>query len=405
MRNKSPALQKRTRALVAEIVSDFNDGVFKPLASDVDTLDGLNIHAGLMDEVHQWKNGMALYNIIADGTTAREQPFIFITSTAGTVRGDIFDQKYDEAERVINGYFDPDGYKDDRFLAFIYELDNRKEWTDPNCWRKANPGLGTIKNEQALAEKVERAKANSLLVKNLVCKEFNIRETTTETWLTFDQLNNPATFDLEQLKPRYGIGGVDLSRTTDLTAACVLFRIPDDPYCYAIHMYWLPETLIERRAREDKIPYDLWYEKGLMRVTPGNEVHPKYVTKWFLEVKNDLDIYLPWIGYDAWSAKYWLEEMYGEFGKEAMIAVHQGKKTLSAPMEKLGADLESKLINYNNNPITKWCLSNVKADIDRNGNMQPDKTRTKTRRIDGAAALLDAFVVLQDKQQDYLNMI
>ena len=122
---KSPSLSKRTRCLVGEIDADFCDGVFKPLASDSNTLDGLNVHAALMDELHAWTSGKALYDIIADGVTAREQPLIFITTTAGTVREDIYDQKYDEAKRVIDGYFDPNGYKDDRMIAFVYELDKR----------------------------------------------------------------------------------------------------------------------------------------------------------------------------------------------------------------------------------------------------------------------------------------
>jgi phage terminase large subunit-like protein len=176
MVKKSPALRKRVKTLVAELNSeDFNDGIFKPLASDSDTLDGLNIHCGLMDEIHQWKAGKALWDIIADGVMAREQPLIFMTSTAGTIREDIYDSKYDEAERVINGYFDDQGYKDEHFVAFIYELDNRKEWVDPTMWRKANPGLGTIKNEKTLAAKVAKAQANPLPVRNLVCTEFNIR--------------------------------------------------------------------------------------------------------------------------------------------------------------------------------------------------------------------------------------
>ena len=177
MVRKSPSLSKRVRSLVAELDTDFNDGVFKPLASDSDTSDGLNIHCVLMDEIHQWKQGKALYDIMADGVSAREQPLVYITSTAGTIREDIYDQKYEEAEMVINGYEDPDGYKDEHFIAFIYELDNRKEWTDETCWEKANPGLGTIKNRNTLKDKVEKAKKNPLLVKNLLCKEFNIRET------------------------------------------------------------------------------------------------------------------------------------------------------------------------------------------------------------------------------------
>lgn len=405
MIRKSPALLKRVKPLVAELNSDFNDGIFKPLASDSDTLDGLNIHCALMDEIHQWKNGRTLYDIIADGVTAREQPLIFITSTAGVIREDIYDEKYEEAEKVINGYEDPDGYHDEHFVAFVYELDSRAEWVNENCWKKANPGLGTIKNAKTLFAKVEKAKQNPALVKNLVCKEFNIRETSSEAWLTFEQLDNRETFDLSVLRPRYGIGGADLSSTTDLTAAKVIFRVPNDKKIYVLSMYWIAEDLLETRIREDKIPYDKWYDRGLIRLCPGNSVHAKYVKEWFVEVQEQFDIYLPWIGYDAWSAKYWVEDMAEYFGSGTMIPVQQGKRTLSDPMKRLGNDISSKLIIYNNNPIDKWCLANTAYEEDKNGNIQPHKTSKPTRRIDGTAALLDAFVVYQDKQAEYLNMI
>ncbi|MGQ8826975.1 terminase large subunit [Bacillus sp. NA_146.1] len=404
MVKKSPVLSKRIRTLVAEMISDFNDGSFKPLSSDSNTLDGLNVHCSLIDELHAIED-KNLYDVIVDGMTAREQPISIITTTAGTVREGIFDIKYEEAERIINGYDDPEGYKDERVLPIIYELDKREEWIDPKCWKKANPGLGTIKNEDQLRSKVEKAKANPMLVKNLLTKDFNIRETSTEAWLTFEQLNNPAIFDITEIKPSYGIGGCDLSSTTDLTAAKVIFMLPDDPEIYVKQMYWLPEDLLEQRSKEDKIPYDLWCEQGLLRTTPGNSVHYKFVTEWFLEVRDELGIYIPWIGYDRWSAKYWVEEMEGYFGKEAMIPVAQGKQTLSSPMKLLGADLESKLVNYNNNPIDKWCFSNTAIDIDKNLNIQPNKTKNQRRRIDGTAALLNAYVILQEKRNDYLNMI
>lgn len=405
MVRKSPALAKRTRSLVAELDSDWNDGVFKPLASDSDTLDGLNIHCALMDEIHQWKNGRALFDIIADGVIAREQPMIFETSTAGTIREDIYDDKYEEAERIINGYDDPDGYHDEHFLPLIYELDSRNEWTDPNAWIKANPGLGTIKSRKAIADKVEKAKANPALVRNLVCKEFNIRETSSEAWLNFEELDNRETFDLQKLKPRYGIGGADLSSTTDLTAAKVIFRVPDDPKLYVLSMYWIAEDLLEKRVKEDKIPYDKWHERELIRLCPGNSVHAKYVKEWFVEVQEKLDVYIPWVGYDSWSAKYWVEDMADYFGKNAMIPVIQGKKTLSDPMKRLHNDLCSKLVIYNNNPIDKWCLANTAYDEDKNGNIQPHKTSKPTRRIDGTAALLDAYTVYLDKRDEYMSMI
>lgn len=405
MVNKSPFLKKKIKTLVSELSTEFNDGTFKPLSSDSDTLDGLNIHGGLMDEFHQWKNGRPLYDIIADGITAREQPLIFMTSTAGVIREDIYDDIYDEAKRTINGYGDENGYRDERSIFFVYELDNRKEWTDPDCWEKANPGLGTIKNKKILEEKVEKAKMNPKQVKNLVCKEFNIPETTSEAWLTFEQLNNTETFDIDKLKPRYFIGGADLSSTTDLTAAKAIFKVRNDERLYVISMYWIAEDLVEKKVKEDRIPYDLWIEQGFVRTCSGNKVHAKYVTKWFEEIKEKYDIYPLYIGYDAWSANYWVEEMQNIFGESVMIPVRQGKKTLSAPMKSLGADLSAHKVVYNNNPVDKWCLANTAYDEDRNGNIQPTKTSKSTRRIDGTAALLDAYVVLSDKSEEYESLL
>ncbi|MFB4258979.1 terminase large subunit [Shouchella clausii] len=404
MVRKSPVLLKRIKPLVKELIADFNDSSFMPLGSDSDTLDGLNVHGASLDEIHAWKN-VGLYDVIVDGTSAREQPLILMITTAGTVRESLYDQKYDEAEMLLNGLDDPDGYHDESFLPIVYELDDRKEWTDEKTWPKANPALGTIKKIDSLRTKVNKAKANPSLVSNLLTKDFNIRATSSEAWLTFEQLNNQAKFDLTQLKPSYAIGGADLSQTTDLTAACATFMLAGDPQIYSLAMYWLPEDVFEKRMAEDKVPYDKWYEQGLLRKTPGNKVHHKFVTEWFLELRNDHGLYFPWIGYDRWSATYWVEEMKGYFGEEAMVEVAQGKQTLSQPMQNMGADLEKKLINYNNNPVTKWCLTNTAIDVDKNGEIQPIKIKQGRRRIDGTAALLNSYVVLEKKQQDYQNMI
>jgi phage terminase large subunit-like protein len=404
MVQKSKTLFKRVKTLVNEMLSSFNDGTFKPLGKDSDTLDGLNVHGATFDEVHAWKD-MNLYDVVVDGTSSRENPLIFIITTAGTVRESVYDRLYDEAEMVINGYDDPNGYKNERMLPIIYELDKRSEWVDPKAWKKANPGLGTIKKVDSLEQKVNKAKANPRLVKNLVCKDFNIRETTGESWLTFEQLDNQTKFNITELKPRYGIGGVDLSSTTDLTCATVIFMLPDDEKIYVEQMYWLPEDLLEQRTHEDNIPYTLWKEQGYLRTSQGNKVHYRDVTEWFLEMQQEKDIYIPWIGYDSWSATYFVEEMKNHFGMESMEAVIQGKKTLSSPMKSLGADLGNKKIIYNNNPILKWNLSNVSYDEDKNGNIQPIKGTNQKKRIDGFASLLDAYVVLERHLDEYKSMI
>ena len=406
MVNKSPELRRIIKPLVGEMDCAANESVCKPLASDADALDGLNVHGALMDEVHQWRDGVALYDIIADGTTAREQPMVLITSTAGVVREDIYDNKYEYAEKVILGYDDPDaGIVDDHFLPFIYELDSREEWEKEECWKKANPGLGTIKNIRQLRDKVARAKQEPSLQRNLLCKEFNIRETAGGSWLSFDDLNNETLFDVRELKPRYGVGGADLSSTDDLTAACVIFMLPGCSDIYVIPMFWIPENSVERHIRTDKIRYDIWIEKGWVRTCPGNKINPDCVWEWFVEIQEEYDIYLNIVGYDSWSAEMWANKMKQTFGEKTMHPVIQGKKTLSNPMKMLAKDFEAHRIIYNNNGLLKWCIANTSVDEDKNGNIQPIKNRRPTQRIDGLAALLDAYTVLQDNLDDYLSVI
>ena len=404
MIRKSPALHKKIDLRVSTIRCGFNEGIFEPLGSDSEKLDGLNVHGALIDELHAIKD-KNLYDVIVDGMTAREQPLCIITTTAGTVRDNIFDLKYEECERIINGYGDAEGYHDDTILPIVYELDSRDEWTNPDMWEKANPGLGSIKNKQMLAQKVHQAQNNPLLVKNLLCKDFNVRETGGESFFTFEQLNNEQRFDSKELKPRYGIGGFDLSDTTDLTCATMLFMVPGDDHIYVKQMYWIPEELFDKRVREDNVPYDIWYKQGLIQKSPGFRNDFRLISEWFKKLQEEEDIYLFKCGYDRWSAAYLVKDMEAIFGEQAMVPIAQGKKTLSAPMKNLAADLTAKKIVYNNNPILKWCMTNVAVDVDRNDNIQPCKTSNPRKRIDGFASLLDAYTVLENCKDDYLQLI
>lgn len=403
MVKKSPALSKRIKPLVAELTCDRNDGIYKPVGRDSDTLDGLNVHGATMDEIHAWTD-QNLYDVIVDGTSSRDEPLILITTTAGTVRENVYDDIYDEAKRTINGYDDPDGYKDERSLFLVYELDDRKTWKDESTWMQANPGLGSIKKIDQLRSKVDKAKANSKLVKNLLTKDFDIPETSSEAWLTFETLDNRATFDIAELKPRYCVCGFDLAATTDLTCATMLFKVPNDEQTYVKQMYWLPGDLIEIRSQEDKIPYNVWEERGLLRRSGTNKVDYKDIVKWFNEVQYDLDCYIYKIGYDRWSATYLVNELEQNFGK-ILVPIAQGAKTFSNPMKRLESDLKAKKINYNNNPITKWNLSNAAIKTDTNDNIALVKTSNPKRRIDGVASLMDTLIVLEDNYDEYMGLI
>lgn len=164
-------------------------------------------------------------------------------------------------------------------------------------------------------------------------------------------------------------------------------------------MYWIPRDNLETRIKEDKIPYDIWQANGLLRLCEGNTINYSDVTAWFLEqVKQNGNTVL-WIYYDSYSARYWVDEMQTEGFK--MIRCIQGAKTLSLPLQILGADLEAKRVNYNNNPILKWCLSNTGVVEDRNANIIPVKSNNPRQRIDGTASLLNAYVGLCEHLNEF----
>ncbi|OBZ13936.1 terminase large subunit [Bacillus sp. FJAT-26390] len=406
MVNKSPSLRKRIKPLVAELVGLPNDSTFKPLGADSETLDGLNVSGAMMDEIHAWKT-KDLYDVIVDGTSSREQPLIVMITTAGTVRNSIYDQKYNEAKEKIErlGFPYKAGEEDphERFLPIIYELDDRKEWVDPACWPKANPGLGTIKKRDQLATKVAKAKANPMLVKNLLTKDFNIPETSEEAWLTFEEAYNEATYDIEDLRNTYAVGGADLSSTTDLTCATLLVMKPGDDTIYTIQQYFLPEENFEQRVKEDKIPYDVYHERGWLTLSAGNKIDYKDVTAWFVKMHKEYDITPMWIGYDPYNSKYWIDEMIEE-GFD-MRVVRQGALTMSQPMKEIAADFAAKRVNYNHNALTLWNLTNTNIKEDDNSNIRPVKGRNQKARIDGTVSIINAYAILYENMTDFKALI
>lgn len=408
MVKKSPMLRKMVKARVADMIADFNDADFKPLASDSDSLDGLNAHCSLMDEIHSWKGrgGRPLYDVIVDSMTAREQPLILITTTSGTTREDIFDELREEMGDVINGWDNPEGYQDERTIPFMYELDDPEEWCDEEKWIKANPGIGVIKKFQSLKEKVDLAKQNQRMIRNMLCKEFNINESDTDAWLSFSDFNNESVFDLTSLKPRYFIGGIDLSSTTDLTCATAIFGMRDQPNkLYVLQQYFMPSDLFDERMKDDRIPYDKWKDQGVIQLSGDSKVDYKDITKWFTMLQMEHDIYPFKIGYDAWSSGYLIEELKNAFGPAVPEAIFQGFKSLSSPMKSLAAELSSKNINYNNNGLLKWCISNTRVKIDENANIKPVKGTNPRKRIDGLASLLDAYATYERYLEEYLGLV
>lgn len=398
MVGKSPALKKRCRRTISGIFYDKENGVFSPLASKTDSLDGKNPYYVLEDEFWAWLE-MEMVTIMEDGVSAREQPLILATSTMGTIRERVFDNEYSYCEKIIKGYLGEfSGIEDETYLPIIYELDDENEWQNEEAWYKANPNLGVSKKISYLRNQVLKALNDPSKLTNLLCKDFNIRQNDVRAWLRFEELNNEKK--IEEFKDCYCIGGCDLSSTTDLTCATLLGYKNGE--ILVKQMYWLPSKNLEFKINDDKIPYDKWLKAGWLRLSEDSKVDYKDVTLWFIEQVQDFDLRPLWVGYDSWSAKYWCDDMK-EHGFD-MVEVRQGAKTMSTPMKQMKADLIDKKINYDNNPILKWCLSNVSIKQDENENIRPVKEKSR-QRIDGAVSLIDAYCVFIEKQQEYLDYI
>lgn len=400
MIKKSPVLQKRIRCLVNGLHYDATESCFKALASDSNSLDGLNAHFVVADEVHAWRD-KNLLDVMYDSMSARTQPLLLETSTMGIIRESVFDNEYEYFSEIIKGYEGLSEVVDETVLPVIYELDNPEEWQDEKKWYKANPGLGTIKNIKDMRDKVNRAKNNPDELLNLLCKDFNIRQSEQDRWLTYEIANNEATYDITEIQDTYAIAGVDLSSTTDLTCATIL--VIKNGIKYVLQQYFIASAHLQKKIQDDKIPYDIWEKRGLVTLCEGAKVNYTYVTEWFNRMYNDYDISPIFIGYDPWNSQYWVDEMKG-YGYN-MVEVRQGARTMSNPMKVLYADLVEKKINYNNNPILKWCLTNLAVKRDENDNIRPIKGKQQRARIDGAVSLIIAYCVLAEKHGDYMNLM
>ncbi|RQN00103.1 terminase large subunit [Staphylococcus warneri] len=392
---QSPDLNKNIRKRKSDLYFAHNFSKMQSLGKNSNSLDGLNAHLVVIDELHSIQD-RNLYEVMKQSQSARTQPLLIMITTAGTHRGTIFDDMYEYACNVVDGHF-----ADDNFLPIMYELDHKAEYKLPDCWQKANPALGVSKKREDIERKVARADNDMNYLTGILTKDFNIREVANNAWLTFDAINNEDTFNIKDFEGRYAIGGADLSVTTDLSCATLLFVDPETEIRYVHQMYWLPEDNLYKRVHEDKIPYDKWYEQGWLRLCSGNTIDYSDITDWFLEMMNENEVTPLWIYYDNYSARYFVSEMES-FGFK-MIRTHQGAKTLSLPMQNLGADLQKHKVNYNNNPILKWCFTNVGVETDRNGNIVPIKNQSPKRRIDGVASLLDAYVGLFDNYESFLR--
>ena len=398
MVKQSPMLSKHIRKRAADLYFEGNMGFIKALASNSNSLDGLDTHCAVIDELAAIKD-RDLYDLIKQSMSGRSNPLLFQITTNGFVRNGVFDAQYEYAKNILEGKAE-----NQHFLPFIYELDDINEWDDESCWIKANPGIDTIKSRDYLRQMVQKAKDDPSFKPTVLVKDFNMVQTDESAFFRFEDINNEKVSE-EHFK--YCIGGFDAADSIDLNAAVAVCKKPGSDEIVVRSMFWLPEEQVERdgRVERDFVPYRQWASEGYLRLCEGNKCDKRIFLDWFTELRDEEDLYPLYICYDPWHiSDDLLAQFKMEFGANSMIPVRQGVYSMSAPMKDLKAEFQSHNIVYQNNPILKWMLMNLHAKRDVNDNVQPVKGDSPLKRIDGAVALIMAYKGLCDNADSYIHL-
>lgn len=375
------------------------------LSSKTQNKDGFNISKTYLDESHDIaeENGQSL---IAEacwrGMSSKEEPLFINCTTQGFNRDCYLDHKIGYAKRVINGEID-----DIHFIAFLYEQDSENEiWQDEKTWEKSNPSIRYgIKKVGKLRRDVEAAKHDKATRIHLLTKDFNIPQSNAQSWLMLEDYDYPQeVFDLESFRDSYILGAVDLAATTDLANAKILLMKPGDKTKYIFTQYFIPESKLA--AADDKeagADYLEWARQGRLTIHEGNEVDISQIADWFYLVCKEYTLRPYKVGYDQRYAKTFIDRC-DEYGIETEMLA-QGR-ALSNAMKLVEADLKSKLINYQNNPVDKWNLKNCCCQVDNVGNIQPVKPKGQSSaRIDGAVTLIMLYEIYRRYRSDFITLI
>lgn len=369
------------------------------------SLDGFNVSKVYMDESHDIseENGQSkVAEALWRGMSSKDEPIFLNCTTQGFNRDCYLDHRLQYAKKVISGEID-----DVHLIAFLFEQDSENEiWQDSKSWEKSNPSLRYgVKKIEKLQRDVEMAKHDQATRIHLLTKDFNIPQSSAQSWLLLEDYDYPTEiFDLEDFRGSVILGAVDLAATTDLANAKILLMRQGDKKKYFHSHYFIPESKLEdSNDKEAGANYIEWAKQGLMTIHEGNEIDITDVADWFFRLFKQYGLKPYKIGYDQRYAKTFLDRC-DEYGFETEMLA-QGR-ALSNAMKLTEADLKSKVINYNGHAVDKWCFANCCCQVDNYGNIQPVKARgQKSKRIDGAVTAIMLEETYRRYRNEFLQLI
>lgn len=387
MITKEPELHNMSEVWRELVKVPSTDATAEPLAFASGTSDGFNPSCVVADEPGSWpaEAGLKQYEVLKSAFGARTQPILFVIGTAGYVNDGIFDELTKRATAVINGTSD-----EARFAPFLYTIDDPDKWNDINELQKSMPNLGVSVSVDYMLEEIAVAENSFSKKVEFLVKYCNIKQASAASWLSAQDIKKsfpPCNYTLEDFRDSYALAGVDLSISTDLTAAVVL--IERDSKLYYFTRFFLPRNKLDECIARDQIPYRAYVERGFLILSGENQIDYNDVYNWFVSLVEDYEIYPLQVGYDRYNALYWTQQMQG-YGFH-MDDVVQGPNLTGVIIDTEAAMKDGRLICAEDNDLMKLHWMSAALKIEDQTNRRKLVKIHSNGHIDGVAALLDAM--------------
>lgn len=383
-----------------------NTKIYK-LSDRTKNKEGRNIDWAILDEAHEMKTN-TIAKSIEQSQSVKDNPKFFIITTEGFEIDGYLDDELKKSRAIIKG--ENDSISASRCLPWLYTQDSEQEiFQNPKSWIKSNPTLGVIKKQSYLEEQVDLAKNNKADRIFVLSKDFNFKQTGVQSWLNLEEYAYEAKFDAEEFRGAYCLGHVDLAETTDLCCAKALVMKPDDKTKYIMTKYFIPESKLEPDNDDHQAgaKYKEWAQEGYITICDGNDIDLAEVADWFFRLKKEFGVKLYKCGYDQRFSKDWIKRMeeYGwtkQYGELELVM--QNSETLNNAIHLVEADLKAKLINYNENPVDRWCFKN--SCLKMNDKRQALVIKTENaKKIDGSVTLVSLYEMYRRYRSDLKKLV
>ena len=386
---KEPELEKFAKKRRTDIYIEYSNSSIAPLAFSEKKSDGLNVSCAVLDEVASWRGqaGLRFYEVLKSSVGARRQPILLGITTSGYENDGIYDALIARATRLLTG-----GSKETHFLPLLYMIDDIDRWNDINELQKANPNLGVSVSPKYLIDELAIAE-NSLSKKSeFLTKYACVKQNSSLAWLDIQTIKAMCGKELkfEDFAHSYCVAGIDLSMSTDLTAAVIVAEKEGELYCFA--HFWLPSEKIEEAISRDGLPYRQYIARGFLSLSGENYIDYNDCYKWLVDIVERYEILPLVVGYDRYSANYLINDLkaYGFVTDD----VYQGDN-LYGVLQEMEGFMKDKKVHIGDNDLLKVHLLNsaIKMSTER-GRGRLVKLKPNDH-IDGVAAMADAFCVRQ----------